>query len=231
MGKHHNPTTTLAAILATIALLIAGCGSTNTTTTTTATTASQPTNTTPPTSTPATNPTTPTSTSTQPAKTETGNAEEGGIPTEAKIVLSSPAVAAEANLPSKYTCDGQNTPLPLRWKGIPPGTKELTLDILKTQPVNGKLYYAWAITGLKPNTTGINPPTLPPGTITGTNSDGHTTYNICPPKGKPETYVAVLFALTHHIPTQQGFNPKTLRKQALHTAKYEAILPIKYTQH
>jgi phosphatidylethanolamine-binding protein (PEBP) family uncharacterized protein len=226
ISPRHKPSrkTSTALALALTSLLLAGCGGTTkpatTSTTTAASAASQPTTTT-------------TTAETQPATTTTAKAPAARkhLPVfDEEIGLSSPVVRNEGMIPVRYTCDGQDTPPPLRWRTVPHGTTELMLDILKIKPVDNELYVAWAITGIKPNTRQINPPHLPPGTITATNSNHETAYHVCPPKGPTETYVAVLFALPHHLPAKPGFNPIQLRSQAEHTAEYQSLLAFKYTR-
>jgi phosphatidylethanolamine-binding protein (PEBP) family uncharacterized protein len=153
-------------------------------------------------------------------------------PDTERVLISSPVVPhAEAPLPARYTCDGQNTPPPLRWKGIPKGTAELMLDIIKIAPVNHKLYFAWAVAGLSPKTHGINQGQLPAGGIVGTNSAGQRGYDLCPPKGSSEGYVAVLFALPHRLAAQPGFDAAALRREAERTATYQGFLIFTYQRH
>lgn len=236
------PATTLTAALTLTALtlllaLLTGCGSTSntTTTTTTASAANTPSSTTRASaSTTRTATTTAASTTSAPAgtaRTATSKPVEEVAPTVEKVKISSPAFAPEKAIPARYTCDGQNTSPPLRWGGIPSGTKELMLDIIKIKPVNGKLYFPWAITGLKPTSHGLNPGQLPPGVIVGANSAGHTTYDLCPPKGPREEYLAALFALRYKLPATSGFDAAALRREALSDAKYEGFLNFTYQRH
>ncbi|MGB8698576.1 MAG: hypothetical protein WCD18_04095, partial [Thermosynechococcaceae cyanobacterium] len=48
-------------------------------------------------------------------------------PTAMALQLSSSAFAANAAIPSKYTCDGQDVSPPLQWTGIPAQTRSLVL--------------------------------------------------------------------------------------------------------
>jgi phosphatidylethanolamine-binding protein (PEBP) family uncharacterized protein len=45
------------------------------------------------------------------------------------ITVSSPAFAAGAAIPQRFTCDGDNRSPPLRWSGVPAGTVEAALAI------------------------------------------------------------------------------------------------------
>lgn len=51
--------------------------------------------------------------------------KKGGKPM--KIELTSPAFAEGKRIPVKYTGEGQDVSPPLRWSGVPEGTKELAL--------------------------------------------------------------------------------------------------------
>jgi len=205
--KHHARTlTALIATTTTLAIALTACGSSNTT--------SQQTN--------SQTATTAAHTSTKPHR---------HVPTVEKVEITSPAVTPDQKLTSnRYTCDGANISLPLQWKGIPPNTTELALDIIKLKPVNNKLFFAWALAGINPKTHHINPGTQPPGSITGLNSNNQTHYNLCPPKHTSEEYVVVLFALPHTLHPKPAYNPTQLRRKAIQTAQYEGFLIFTYTR-
>jgi len=226
MGRAHKPTTTTIAATATIALaaILSSCGSSNTTKTTAGST-------TPPAT--QTQARAPTATSRQtPAATTTASSKPPPHElTVERVEVSSPAVNSKDELDPRYTCSGQNIPLPLRWKGIPPGTHELMLEVIKLKPVNHQLYYAWALTHISPSSKGIKPGETPPGAITGQNGAGRSTYDLCPPKGHPETYVIALFALPHPLPTKPAYNPHTQRKEAEEDADYVGYNHFTTTRH
>lgn len=235
MPSQTSLNTLAAAALATLAL--AGCGSSNTTSTQNNAQTSQPTTATPTTATTTTSPATPTTTTptatpptpTNQPTTQTPNTpKQHRLPRVEKITLTSPALNSANVLAPRYTCDGTNTSPPIRWSGIPAGTSELQLDILNLTPVNGTLYFDWAIAGINPTLHEIPAGKLPPATITGTNSNGQTKYSLCPPNGKAEAYVAVLFALPHHTNPKPGYNAFTQRLKTLHEAPYEALLSFTY---
>ena len=94
------------------------------------------------------------------------------------------------------------------------------LDVIKYSPVNGKLFFAWAVTVLRPTSRGIAAGKLPAGAIPGLNSTGSRAYSLCPPKGPKEAYVVVLFALPRHLAAKPGFDPAKLRHEANETANY-----------
>src|SRR5947207_2174390 len=43
------------------------------------------------------------------------------------LTITSPAFQPGGTIPAKYTCDGANISPPLKWTGVPPGTKSLAL--------------------------------------------------------------------------------------------------------
>src|SRR5581483_5595909 len=80
--------------------------------------------------------------------------ERESLPTS-DLPLSSPALGSTGTIPVRYTCHGGNQSLPLRWNGIPAGTRELAVFVLNTTPVKGKLFFDWALAGLSPALTGL----------------------------------------------------------------------------
>jgi phosphatidylethanolamine-binding protein (PEBP) family uncharacterized protein len=202
----HTPAA-LAAALAAIAIALAGCGSGS--------------------SSPATGSLA--SSATQQTTTTAGTTHaKASVPTVEKVEMSSPAVTSTELLASRYTCDGSDVSLPLHIKGVPPGTAELAIDILNLEPVNGKLFFDWAVTGLSPSLRSIAPGKLPPGAVVGTNSNGQVRYTLCPAKGPLTHYIGVIFALRRHLPAKTGFDAAALRLQALHNSPYEGFLSLAY---
>jgi phosphatidylethanolamine-binding protein (PEBP) family uncharacterized protein len=201
----HTPAA-LAAALAAVAIALAGCGSGSSGSSTGSLAAS------------ATRQTT---------TTGTRHAKEP-VPTVEKVEMSSSAVTSSEILATRYTCDGSDISLPLRIKGVPPGTAELAIDILNLEPVHGQLFFDWAVAGLSPSLRSIAPGMLPAGAVVGTNSNGQVSYTLCPAKGPLTHYIGVIFALRHRLPAKTGFNAAALRLQALHNSPYEGFLSLAY---
>jgi phosphatidylethanolamine-binding protein (PEBP) family uncharacterized protein len=147
----------------------------------------------------------------------------------ADIRLASPAIkqahlASTPRLGRRYTCRGSDQSPPLRWTGVPSGTKELALFAISTKPVQGKLFFDWAVAKLDPSLKGLTAGSLPAGAVTGQSSSGREAYSICPSGSGLESYVFVLYALPRSLSPQPGFNPAALRQQAMAIARHTGLL-------
>ncbi len=151
----------------------------------------------------------------------------------ANISLQSPSSLASSAgpeaLPPQYTCDGENTSPALRWQGVPQGTAELVLFAMNLRPVDGTLFFDWAVAGLDPELEEVEAGKLPKGAVAGHNSFGKTGYGICP-EGAAETYIFTLFALPKKLSPSRGFDPLALRKEVGGLAGNAGILALSYTR-
>jgi phosphatidylethanolamine-binding protein (PEBP) family uncharacterized protein len=155
--------------------------------------------------------------------------------TVASMALSSPALGAPtANsapaLPSAYTCDGKDNWPRLDWQGVPPGTSELVLFAMSVQPVEGKLFFDWAVAGLIPRLTSLNAGQLPAEAVTGRNGFGQLGYSICPAGSGGETYLFALYAIPKALSPSKGFDPGDLRKQVLQASGNAGLLAVSYSR-
>lgn len=154
--------------------------------------------------------------------------------TVANMILQSPsatgaAAAGAQALPAQYTCDGKNTSPALRWQGVPEGTAELVLFAMNIRPVEGKLFFDWAVAGLDPGLEEIPAGKLPKGAVLGRNGFGKAAYEICP-EGSGENYIFTLFALPKALSPSQGFDPTALRKAVLGVSGSAGLLGLSYTR-
>lgn len=117
--------------------------------------------------------------------------------------LISPAFAANEEIPTLYTCQGENISPPLRWEDVPPHAKSLVLiveDPDAPDPDAPKtLWIHWLLYNLDPTITGLAenvlPQDLPGGAQQGINSWGKESYGgPCPPIGR-HRYFHRLYAL------------------------------------
>ncbi len=167
-----------------------------------------------------------------------GAPERGITPQERKeVTVASMALVSPSSLgssggpqtlPAEYTCDGKSTSPALRWQGVPPGTAELVLFAMNVQPVNGKLFFDWAVGGLSPDLDEIEAGKLPRGAVTGRNSFGKVGYEICP--AGSETYMFILFALPKKLSPSQGFEPFEVREAATNLSGNAGLLALSYTR-
>jgi Raf kinase inhibitor-like YbhB/YbcL family protein len=122
------------------------------------------------------------------------------------VNLQCPALQAGAFIPSRYAFrgipGGQNISLPLRWSGVPAGTRSCLLAIVDRHPVANNWLH-WCLVnipaGLDHLAEGISRGALlPEGSLELTNSFGEQGYGgPKPPRGSgPHQYVVTLYALS-----------------------------------
>jgi Raf kinase inhibitor-like YbhB/YbcL family protein len=108
--------------------------------------------------------------------------------------LSTPAFNNGTQIPSKYTCDGDNTNPHLIIHGVPAGTKSLALLVEDPDAPSG-LYVHWVMWNISPEVKEIKEHSAPFGSEEGINSGNDAGYTgPCPPSGT-HRYVFRLFAL------------------------------------
>jgi phosphatidylethanolamine-binding protein (PEBP) family uncharacterized protein len=153
--------------------------------------------------------------------------------TVADMTLESPSSPRGAGgtsvLSTRSTCDGSNSSPALHWQGVPAGTQELALFAMNLKPVEGKLFFDWAVAGLSPDLEELEAGSLPAGAVVGRNSFGKVGYEICPP-GASETYLFALFALPRKLSPARGFDPLALRKAVAGISHNAGLLGFSYAR-
>ena len=143
------------------------------------------------------------------------------------LVLSSPAFAPNGEIPTEYTCEGQDILPPLGWQNVPANTRSLALiidDPDAPDPAAPKMTWVhWILFNLPPTLTELPAGTtiadLPPGTQEGFNDFKRTSYGgPCPPVGR-HRYFHKLYALDTRL---EGLDTPT--KTQLVTAMADHIL-------
>lgn len=121
--------------------------------------------------------------------------------------ISSPAFSPGARIPALYTCASRDISLPLRFSGVPRGTKELVL-IMRDIDAPGGNFTHWALAGISPRDTGLRAGAVPSTARAGRNSFGSLGYRgPCPPRGDPpHRYVISLTALSSPSRLGTGFS-------------------------
>jgi len=117
--------------------------------------------------------------------------------------LQSNSFSNQGEIPTKFTCEGDDISPHLNWTGIPQNTKSLVLIVddpnapIKTW-VHWLLYNIPATVNELPKNLKAN--NLPPGTLEGKNSWNKTGYGgPCPPRGR-HRYFFKLYALNSVLP-------------------------------
>lgn len=120
---------------------------------------------------------------------------------EGSMRIESSAFTHQGEIPSKYTCEGEDTSPPLSWSGAPAGTKSFALivdDPDAPDPAAPKrVWVHWVMYDLGPETTSLaeGAKHAPAGARDGQNDWGKTGYGgPCPPIGR-HRYFHKLYAL------------------------------------
>lgn len=99
------------------------------------------------------------------------------------LKISSPVFTDRGNLPSKYTCDGEDINPPLEFENIPEDTISLVLTV-EDPDSPGKTWLHWTIYNIDPHTEKIHEDTKPPGALECMSDFGQVGYGgPCPSKG------------------------------------------------
>jgi Raf kinase inhibitor-like YbhB/YbcL family protein len=117
---------------------------------------------------------------------EEGGVTEGTQPTtELDMEVTSSAFADGADIPPKYSCEGDDVSPPLTWTGVPEEATGLAL-IVDDPDAPGATFYHWAIWEIPPDVTGLDEGTVPPEALQGTNDADVAGYRgPCPPPPDP----------------------------------------------
>ena len=107
------------------------------------------------------------------------------------LKLTSTALAHRGQIPSKYTCDGEDISPPLAWSGVPAEAKSLVLivdDPDAPDPAAPKMTWVhWVLYNIPPSASALpeGARQLPAGTLEGVNDWKRTGYGgPCPPIGR-----------------------------------------------
>lgn len=122
--------------------------------------------------------------------------------------LSSAAFAHGAEIPLRYTCQGEDVSVPLAWRGVPSGTRSLALIVYDPDapdPRAPKMTWVhWVLYNIPADCSelkeGIRPAELPAGTCLGLNDWKRPGYGgPCPPIGR-HRYFHKLYAVDAVLP-------------------------------
>jgi Raf kinase inhibitor-like YbhB/YbcL family protein len=138
-------------------------------------------------------------------------------PEKGIMQLSINAFAEGQPIPGKFTCDEKNVSPPLKWSGVPPGTKSLAL-IADDPDAPVGTWVHWVVFDLPANLNELSED-LPKGQYTpgggkqGLNDFKHLGYGgPCPPPGGPHRYFFKLYALDAILDLKPGITKKDLER-------------------
>ncbi len=133
-----------------------------------------------------------------------------GVPT---MKLTSTAFQEGANVPKKYTGDGDDVSPPLKWEGTPTGTKSFALICDDPDAPRGTWVH-WVLFNIPAEKTELpeavpTTPKLADGARQGTNDFKKIGYGgPAPPPGKPHRYFFKLYALDRMLELPEGAKKK-----------------------
>ncbi|MEF8788378.1 MAG: YbhB/YbcL family Raf kinase inhibitor-like protein, partial [Planctomycetota bacterium] len=141
-----------------------------------------------------------------PADAPSGRKQRPAPPSqmEGTLELISPAFRDGAEIPTRYTCDGDDVSPPLEISGVPDEAASLAL-VVDDPDAPGRTFVHWVAWNIPPDTSELPEGKLPAGRE-GTNSFGETGYGgPCPPEGDgPHTYRFKLHALDAKLDLEAG---------------------------
>jgi Raf kinase inhibitor-like YbhB/YbcL family protein len=138
-----------------------------------------------------------TTTTTAASTTLGSDAAAGGDPAASSstepVRLSSTAFGDGAEIPTDYTCRGDDLSPPLLWTGMPPATTEIAVVV---RDVDAEGFVHWVIAGLPATVGGLAENTPPAEAVEATNDLGRPGWaGPCPPSGT-HNYEIRVYALS-----------------------------------
>lgn len=126
--------------------------------------------------------------------------------------LKSPAFLDNQQIPSQYSCDGDNVNPPLEINDIPENAKSLVL-IMDDPDAPGKTFTHWLMWNIPPQTKEILESDWPEGAEQGINDRGQLGYQgPCPPSGVHH-YHFKLYALSAKLNLDTGIKKEALERE------------------
>ncbi len=127
----------------------------------------------------------------------------------AQLELVSPAFADGGEIPVRYSCDGDEAPVPLSWTGGPGETLSYVLIFDDPDAPGDEPFLHWLMYDIPANMSGFESVSkdgrLPNGAAQGENSRGEIGYaGPCPPGGQTHTYVVTMYALDAVLGLERG---------------------------
>ena len=140
--------------------------------------------------------------------------------TSQNFILTSSVFHAGAEIPRKYTCDGEDVSPPLRWQDAPVGTKAFSI-IADDPDAPGGTWVHWVIYDLPAETKELREGVAKTEKITGGGNQGINDFRKvgyggpCPPPGSAHRYFFKLYALD----AATNLNTRSTKQQLLDVLK------------
>jgi Raf kinase inhibitor-like YbhB/YbcL family protein len=134
-----------------------------------------------------------------------------------RMQLTSSAFSEGGAIPAKYTCDDKNVSPPLKWSGVPAGTKTLAL-IADDPDAPAGTWVHWVLYDLPTTAAELAEDVaksqyVAAGARQGLNDFRHLGYGgPCPPPGKPHRYYFKLYALDAALDLKPGATKKDVER-------------------
>lgn len=129
--------------------------------------------------------------------------DEAVVNQQIPLSVSSPAFDDGADIPVKYTCDGENLSPPLSWSGVPEDAQSLVLIVDDPDAPAGTFVH-WVLFDLSPDESSLSEGSTGVGTQ-GENSSRQLGYTgPCPPQGPTHRYFFKLYALDQPTKLEPG---------------------------
>jgi Raf kinase inhibitor-like YbhB/YbcL family protein len=107
-----------------------------------------------------------------------------------------------APIPVTHACTGTDRAPAVQWAALPAGTVELAVTLIDLD-LGGAVH--WAVTGLSPSLSSLDPATLPVGAVQAINFAGGIGYRgPCPPAGTEHRYLLQVWALARSSGVRAG---------------------------
>ncbi len=136
-----------------------------------------------------------------------------------KIELNSTSFKNNQEIPTKFTCDGQDISPALSWSGVPENAKSLVLIVDDPDAIQvvGKTFIHWNLVNLPADITEL-PENFSvdkyPSAKELKNSSGKEKYmGPCPPKGQKHRYFFTLFAMDDIHKYSRNFTAEEFRQK------------------